>query len=46
MYPIFEQININIKVEGDALVEMNQNIKDYSLWKIHYCAGLCGHWTY
>ena len=38
MYPIFEQININIKVEGDALVEMNQNIKDYSLWKIHYCA--------
>ena len=38
MYPIFEQININIKVEGDALVEMNQKIKDYSLWKIHYCA--------
>jgi len=38
MYPIFEQIKINIKVEGDALVQMNKKIKDYSLWKIHYCA--------
>ena len=38
MYPIFEQININIEVEGDALVQMNKKIKDYSLWKIHYCA--------
>ena len=38
MYPIFEQININIKVEGDALAQMNKKTKDYSLWKIHYCA--------
>jgi len=38
MYPIFEQIKINIEVEGDALVQMNKKIKDYSLWKIHYCA--------
>jgi len=38
MYPISEQIKINIKVEGDALVQMNKKIKDYSLWKIHYCA--------
>ena len=38
MYPIFEQIKINIAVEGDALVQMNKKIKDYSLWKIHYCA--------
>ena len=38
MYPILEQININIKVEEDALVQMNKKIKDYSLWKIHYCA--------
>jgi len=38
MYPIFEQININIKVEGDALVQINKKTKDYSLWKIHYCA--------
>ena len=38
MYPIFEQININIEVKDDALVQMNKKIKDYSLWKIHYCA--------
>ena len=38
MYPIFEQIKINIEMEGDALVQMNKKIKDYSLWKIHYCA--------
>ena len=38
MYTISEQIKINIKVEGDALVQMNKKTKDYSLWKIHYCA--------
>ena len=38
MYPILEQITININVKGDALVQMNKKIKDYSLWKIHYCA--------
>ena len=38
MYPISEQIKINIKVEGDALVQMNKKTKDFSLWKIHYCA--------
>jgi len=38
MYPISEQIKINIEVEGDALVQINKKTKDYSLWKIHYCA--------
>jgi len=38
MYPILEQIKININVEGDALVQINEKIKDYSIWKIHYCA--------
>jgi formaldehyde-activating enzyme involved in methanogenesis len=38
MYPILEQITININVEGDALVQMNKKIKDHNLWKIHYCA--------
>jgi len=38
MYPIPEQIKINIKAEGDALVQMNKQIKNYALWKIHYCA--------
>ena len=38
MYPILEQIKININVEGDALVQMNKKIKDHNVWKIHYCA--------
>ena len=38
IYPISEQITINIEVEGDALVQINKKIKDHSLWKIHYCA--------
>ncbi len=38
MYPIFEEIPIKIKVEGDALVKINKKTKDYSIWKIHYCA--------
>ena len=38
MYPIFEQISIKFDFEGDALVQMNKQTKDYSLWKIHYCA--------
>jgi len=38
MYPIYEQIKINIKVEGDALVQINKKSKEHSLWKIHYCA--------
>ena len=40
MYPILEQITININVEEDALVQMNKKIKDYSVWKMHYCADL------
>ena len=38
IYPILEQININIKVEGDALVQINEKTKDHNVWKIHYCA--------
>ena len=38
LYPIFEEIHINIKVEGDALVQINKKIKNYNVWKIHYCA--------
>jgi len=38
MYPISEQITINIKMEGDALVQINKKLKDYNVWKIHYCA--------
>ena len=38
VYPIFQQPIIKYKMEGDALVQINKQTKDYSLWKIHYCA--------
>jgi hypothetical protein len=38
MYSIFEQISLKFNFERDALVQMNKQTKDYSLWKIHYCA--------
>ena len=38
MYPIFEQVPIEIKVEGLAKGEIFSVIKDHSIWKIHYCA--------
>ena len=38
MYPILEQITININVEGDAAAQINKKIKDHNVWKIHYCA--------
>ena len=45
VYPIFQQPIIKYKMEGDALEQMNKQIKDYSLWKMHYCADLCSHWA-
>ena len=30
-------------MEKDALAKMNEKIKDYSIWKIHYCATFEGH---
>ena len=39
-YPIFQQPIIKYKMEGDALEQMNKQIKNYSIWKMHYCADL------
>ena len=40
VYPIFQQPIIKYKMEGDALEQMNKQIKNYSLWKMHYFADL------
>ena len=40
VHPIFQQPIIKYKMEGDALEQMNKQIKNYSLWKMHYCADL------
>jgi len=43
MYPIFSEITLKLKVEGDARVQMNEKIQNYNIWKIHYCATFEGH---
>ena len=37
-YPIFEEIPIEYVVEEDARAQMKEDIRDYYIWKIHYCA--------
>ena len=49
MYPIFEEITIKFKepTEGVRAI-MNEEVKNYSIWKIHYCADFAsiGHAGY
>jgi len=42
-YPIFSEITIEFEFKQDAVAEMNKKIKDYSIWKIHYCAVFKDH---
>ena len=42
LYPIFSEIKMNIKAEADALDDMMNENKDYSLWNVHYCAEFGG----
>jgi len=46
LYPIFSEINLNIKAEADALDDMMNEQKDYALWNIHYCAEFGGDHGY
>ena len=44
LYPIFsENVNFKYQVDEDVRVKMDKKIKDYSIWKIHYCATFEGH---
>jgi len=43
LYPIFSEIPLEFKYEEGAVAQMNKKIKNYSLWKIHYCAAFEGH---
>ena len=42
-YPIFMEITIKFEFKQGAVAEMNKKIKDYSIWKIHYCADFKDH---
>ena len=43
MYPIFEEIPIKYNLREDTRTKMNEEKKDRSNWKIHYCATFDGH---
>ncbi len=42
-YPIFSEIPLEFKYEEGAVAKMNEKIKNYSIWKIHYCADFIDH---
>ena len=37
-YPIFEEIPIKHELDKDTRAQMEEEIRDYHRWKIHYCA--------
>ena len=44
LYPIFsENLNIKYEVDENVRAKIDKKIKDYSIWKIHYCADFEGH---
>ena len=42
-YPIFSELTVQFEVEENVYTKMNEETKDYSIWKIHYCAEFDGH---
>ena len=42
-YPIFSELTVEFEVEEDVYKKMNEEKKDHSIWKIHYCAEFDGH---
>ena len=44
LYPIFsENLNIKYNVDENVRAKIDKKIKDYSIWKVHYCATFEGH---
>ena len=42
-YPIFSELTVELEVEEDVYTKMNEEKKNYSIWKIHYCADFDVH---
>jgi len=42
-YPIFSELTVQFEVGENVYTKMNEETKDYSIWKIHYCAEFDGH---
>jgi hypothetical protein len=43
MYPIFSDITFKYKMGEDDDGKIHEKLRDYSLWKIHYCTTFEGH---
>ena len=43
MYPIFSDITFKYKMAEDNDGKIHEKLRDYSLWKIHYCTTFEGH---
>ena len=42
-YPIFSELTVQFEVGENVYTKMNEKKKDFSIWKIHYCASWEGH---
>ena len=42
-YPIFSELTVQFEVGENVYTKMNEKKKNYSIWKIHYCAEFDGH---
>ena len=42
-YPIFSELTVQFEVGENVYTKMNEETKDYSIWKLHYCAEFDGH---
>ena len=42
-YPIFSELTVELEMGEDVYTKMNEEKKNYSIWKIHYCAEFDGH---
>ena len=47
IYPIFEEIPLEqftiYDMDEDTLAQMNESVKNYFKWRVHYCATFEGH---
>ena len=43
LYPIFSEITLEFEANEDDMAKMQATIKDYAIWKIHYCGEFKDH---
>ena len=43
LYPIASEITLEFEANKDDMAKMHSTIKDYAIWKIHYCGDFKDH---